>query len=213
MKIKFKYEIDKDGLNFIKGMKSINNPAPTKLNLLFNEESKDQEITNENVKKFIEGYILKNDIHVDEKVTEFQKKWGLIEEESIRRLEIIFKIKYPTDEVIAYLTTNDRCTYNIKEGFFFVNLNNLESNRTVIHELFHFYTWSAIHDELIKMNITELQYNDIKESLTVLLNVEFPDLLNGAKDWGYPQHQEMRKKILELWETEKDIKKLVLQLI
>ena len=214
MNIIFKYNVDKDIENFIKSTKSVNSKEPTKLFLLFSGEFNNPTIVNEiDVKNFVENYIQKNNINTDEKTDELQKRWNVIEAESIIRLERIFKIKYPAEEVTAYLTTNERCTYNTKENYFFVNLNNSQSNRTVIHELFHFYTWHAIHEELTKRGVTAIQYNDIKESLTELLNVEFKDLLDGAVDKGYPQHQEIRAKIRNLWETEKDINKLVLNLL
>ncbi len=214
MKITFKYDIDKDVENFVKSTKSINSKEPTKLFLLFSGEFNNPTVVNElDVKKFVEDYLQKNNINIQEKTEELQSRWDTIQAESIIRLERIFKIKYPINEVIAYLTTNERCTYNTKENYFFVNLNNAQSNRTVIHELFHFYTWHTIHEELTNKGVTAIQYNDIKESLTDLLNVEFKDLLDGAVDKGYPQHQEMRANIRSLWEIEKDINKLVLNLI
>lgn len=214
MNIIFKYDIDKDVENFVKSTKSVNSKEPTKFFLLFLREFNNPTVVNElDVKKFVENYIKKNNVNTQEKTDELQKRWGDIEAESITRLERIFKIKYPSNEVTAYLTTNERCTYNTKENYFFVNLNNIQSNRTVIHELFHFYTWHAIHEELTSKGVTASQYNDIKESLTDLLNLEFKDLLDGAIDRGYPQHQEIRAKIRDLWEFEKDINKLVLNLI
>jgi hypothetical protein len=77
-----------------------------------------------------------------------------------------------------------------------------------MHELLHFYTWHALHDDLIAVGIDENQYNDIKESLTILLNTEFADLMDGAQDDGYPQHAEMRQKVQELWRSSKDIRKV-----
>lgn len=214
MNVIFKYDIDKDVQNFINSTKSVNSKTPTKLFLLFSGESSNSEVIIESdVKHFIEKYIHKNNINILDKVNELQRRWGDIQTESISRLEGIFKIKYPIEEITAYLTTNERCTYNTKENYFFVNLNNPESNRTVLHELFHFYTWYAIQEELDKKGVTALQYNDIKESLTELLNIEFKDLLDGVIDRGYPQHQEMRKRIRELWMVEKDVNKLALQLL
>ena len=82
-----------------------------------------------------------------------------------------------------------------------------------MHELLHFYTWHAFGKKLVDEGLSKLAYNDIKESLTELLNLEFSDLMGGKLDTGYPQHQEMRKKIKEVWKSEKDIDKLVLNLI
>jgi hypothetical protein len=43
----------------------------------------------------------------------------------------------------------------------------------------------------------------------VLLNGEFRDFLpEGVSDVGYPQHQDMRNKILHYWKKDKNIKNL-----
>ena len=82
-----------------------------------------------------------------------------------------------------------------------------------MHELWHFYTWYSLGiDQEEKLG--KQKYNNIKEALTVLLNVECKDLmLEGAYDSGYPQHKELRDKIIELWEKEKNISKLWEQII
>jgi hypothetical protein len=49
---------------------------------------------------------------------------------------------------------------------------------------------------------------DLKESLTVLLNLEFGNLFL-AKDRGYPLHQKLRSFIEEEWKKEKDFDKLI----
>lgn len=74
-----------------------------------------------------------------------------------------------------------------------------------MHELWHFYTWykfGIAHQN----EIGSEKYNDVKESLTVLLNIVCQDILpTGAEDKGYPQHQETRKKIIGLWKVKPDI--------
>ncbi len=53
------------------------------------------------------------------------------------------------------------------------------------------------------------KYNELKEALTVLLNVECRDLLpSGIIDRGYPQHQELRQRILELWSKDRNMDNL-----
>ncbi len=69
-----------------------------------------------------------------------------------------------------------------------------------MHELLHFYTLEAFAERTDELGLTPMQYNDIKESLTVLLNTEFKELMGDSIDNGYPQHQDMRTKILKLRE-------------
>jgi hypothetical protein len=78
----------------------------------------------------------------------------------------------------------------------------------IMHELWHFYTWQGLgvnQEEILGPQ----KYNDIKEALTGLLNVECRDLLTeDMTDAGYPQHQDLRKQILKYWEKDRNIKNL-----
>ena len=77
-----------------------------------------------------------------------------------------------------------------------------------MHELLHFWTWWVFYDEVESGRMTKECYNDVKESLTELLNIEFRDLLDGAHDDGYPQHQEMRAIVGKTWVQTRDIKQV-----
>jgi hypothetical protein len=77
-----------------------------------------------------------------------------------------------------------------------------------MHELWHFYTWQVFGREW-ENKLGKQKYNEIKEALTVLLNVECKNLLpEGITDNGYPQHKELREKIVVEWEKDKNIEKL-----
>ncbi|MEY2640919.1 MAG: hypothetical protein RL150_312 [Candidatus Parcubacteria bacterium] len=78
-----------------------------------------------------------------------------------------------------------------------------------MHKLWHFYTWYAFGSTQ-EERLGKQKYNDLKEALTALLNVECRDLLpEGVADTGYPQHQELRQQILAYWETDKDTRNLL----
>lgn len=207
-KIIFKYDINKDIDNFIRGTRGKNSSKPTKLQ----EAYVSQNGTNYDklkIGKFLESYKEKIVFDPEKSIESLRKNWRKIEKPFLERVESIFKITYPNSQIIAYLTTNQRCTYNILENYFFVNFSLESPNQIIMHELIHFYTWYTLYDDLITAGINENQYNDIKESLTVLLNIEFVDLMNGVYDNGYPQHIEMRQKVQDLWNKSKDIRKLV----
>ena len=77
-----------------------------------------------------------------------------------------------------------------------------------MHELWHFYTWYELGSHWVEKLGTS-KYNELKESLTVLLNIECGDLLPaGIQDIGYPQHQDLRNKILQYWEKDRNMKNL-----
>ncbi len=207
MRVLFEYSREKDVENFTRSTKSVNNPNPTELFLEFSK--KYSAVDEESVGEFLAEYIKENNIDISQKCIEIENKWRKVEQEYFKRVEQIFKIKYPVDTFTAYLTAERRCTYNTSKNYFFVSVRSNETHRTVMHEIFHFYTWHAFHEALIGRGVTEMAYNDIKESLTELLNIEFVDLLDGAVDYGYPQHKDMRNSIRSAWLQEKHLKKVI----
>lgn len=79
------------------------------------------------------------------------------------------------------------------------------------HELLHFQTHKYYQSEYPMNQLNKQQFNLIKESLTFLLNYEFP-WVNMAIDRWYPQHQEYRKVLedyrLSCWKK-KDFEDLI----
>jgi len=67
-----------------------------------------------------------------------------------------------------------------------------------MHLYFHKFYWDKVESE-----IGEDKTADLKEALTVLLNVEFKDLW-FVSDQGYKPHEELRKFIRDEWKKEKD---------
>lgn len=208
MKIVFKYNTEKDIwclLNY--GKSSSNSSKATKVyEKLIAEYGENP--TNEQATSFLEKYISGNNINVQNISMDYKNEWSNISDQYIGISEQVFGLSLSAD-ITAYLTVNSRCPYRINKNFFFVSLSSKQtSNMIIMHELWHFYTWYKFgvvwEDKLGKE-----KYNELKESLTVLLNVECRDLLpNGLKDEGYPQHQDLRNRILEIWQEEKDIEKI-----
>ncbi|MDO8590138.1 MAG: hypothetical protein Q7R69_02600 [bacterium] len=210
MRVEFAYDLDKDVENFAKTLNSVNNKEHTAFHRLYIEK-RGQDFKPDLVKKFIKEHTINIDIPAV--IAEIENNWLPIHEKFIERAEKIFGIKYPLEKITAYLTTNNRCSYNTKENYFFVYLKNKSSNRTIMHEIFHFYTWHLFYKKLFDQGVSKEKYNDIKESLTELLNLEFSDLLDGAVDYGYQRHQEMRAKVRDMWNSDKNLHKIINVLI
>ena len=144
-----------------------------------------------------------------EKLSEIEKEWEKIEKEFFARLEKITKHKIYNNNFTGYITTIGRCPYSKEESWFMINifwtLNNMLA--TICHEImhlqFHYY-----YEKQLKEKISEKQFQDLKEALTVLLNLEFSDILK-ERDKGYPNHQELREFIESEWKKEKNFDKLV----
>lgn len=165
------------------------------------ENPSDDEIEN-----WIGNYVTNNGIVMKDSIERYQIDWESIAEEYTKIAERVFGTVLVKD-VTAYLTINNRSPYSIEESFFFVAVPAYSMRRTVMHELWHFYTWQVFGKD--EERIGKEKYNEIKEALTILLNVECKDLLEeGKEDKGYRQHQELRATILQFWNEKKDIRKL-----
>ncbi len=198
MQLNFTYKKDEDIWCLLnKGKSSNNSPNPTKAyEQLINFAGKNPD--ERSTSKFIDTYIADNKIDINKRIKEYQKDFEDISDEFQNIAEKVFGVSL-LEDITVYLTINNRCPYSLKENLFFVCLSNNSALQTVMHELWHFYTWYKFGaDE--QERIGPEKYNDIKEALTVLLNIECNHLLpEGIEDTGYPQHQELRNQILELW--------------
>jgi hypothetical protein len=212
MKLRFAYNIEKDIENFINGTRAVNSKKPTKFQISFSEKYGDN-FEAEKVKTFIEERDKINGFNVNKEIVAVEERWKIAEPIFIERAEKIFGISYPVPIITVYLTHNERCTYNIEQNYFFVRIGSEFSNNTIMHELLHFYTWHAFGKKLLDDGFSKLAYNDIKESLTELLNLEFSDLMNGKRDEGYPQHRDMRAEIQKIWPVHKNISELTQKLL
>lgn len=142
---------------------------------------------------------------------DIENNWSKISKEYFKRLEKITKRKFPIKKLDVYLTTTTRCPYNPnkKNPSFYVHFfsNTPDALHTMGHELMHIHLhridwWKKVENELGREKT-----NDLKEALTVLLNLEFEDLWI-AEDKGYPNHEKLRKYISQQWKKRKDFDKL-----
>ncbi len=209
MRLEFSYDLDKDTENFLKGTRSKNNSKPTRLQQAY-IDTHSAAYDEETVRAFLQSHNQESGFDQQESVRRIEQDWRKIEATFFERIEKIFGISYPAPVLSVYISTNGRSTYNIEGGYFFVYAGASSTNRIIMHELLHFYTWQAFHSELERSGIDADRYNDIKESLTELLNIEFTDLMDGAQDEGYPQHTEMRQVVHESWLSTKDIHRAIL---
>jgi hypothetical protein len=208
--VRFAYDIKKDADNFIRAHHSLNRTDDSKLYSAFVSQHPDIALTSDALLSFIQDYTTAKNIDIEAGLRASREYWYPVQSEYFQRIKNIFRASLPTETITAYASINDRFGYNIDEGFFFISADNpTRNNLTVAHEIFHFYTWYQFAQPLKAEGVTLSQYNDVKESLTEILNIEFADLLNGEYDKGYPQHQEMRHRINELWRAGKPLEDIV----
>ena len=109
----------------------------------------------------------------------------------------------------CFLTTFPRAPYDFQRGYIWIPVIWPKETyvRTFIHELLHFQTYAYWQERCLR-KLSQKEFEDLKEALTVILNEEFLDLIVWP-DKGYPVHQDFRKQLRKFWMTEKNFDKLV----
>lgn len=109
----------------------------------------------------------------------------------------IFKVK--PFKIKGYLVTtpfsmiNDDEKFNDRESLIFYSIYNLfgyPPSIVLAHEIFHIY-----FEKYTQRKIPN--YEEVKEYFTVIMN----DVFDKEVSKGYPQHQEIRVKILNIWKN------------
>ena len=159
----------------------------------------DKEITEEKCRNFISNYLSRNNIDMNKVAKKYNAEWKKVAEIFEERANQFFRVSL-SQGIDVELSINNRSPYNVPDGFFFCAVPTRSSNLTCMHELWHFYLWEKYGLEW-ETKLGKQKYNNIKEALTVLLNEIFQDILDDKKDSGYPQHSELRKEILEIWNS------------
>ncbi|MCR4277610.1 MAG: hypothetical protein NUV80_03260 [Candidatus Berkelbacteria bacterium] len=193
MRLVFRYEAEKEFLNLQAGNRSLNRSRPSDFSRKLKELGVDinSEVT---VTAACRKIVTEEGISAEEKIRQFSDGWQAVDTDVFERLTKLFEAQNDDTEFACYLSLNERCSYNTQEDYFFLNLFSAEPNMVCIHELLHLFT-----HKYIKLNISPQLYNEYKESLTVLLNLEFGDLIE-REDKGYLQHQEVRQYIASKWD-------------
>jgi hypothetical protein len=202
MIVNFEYSLEHDSRNFLRTINGSQNPRPTTIHREFLASGAKPDYGS--VRKFLESYAFAHAINYEDAILRTSAEWSLVEQRFLARTKRIFR-KAPRAKYTAHLSTGPRCSYSIEESSFFIFYASRSPTRSIMHELFHFFTWDSLHDELRARGLDHDQYIALNESLTVLLNVECADLMVGARDNGYPQHQQLRAALLDLWRSESNL--------
>lgn len=155
--------------------------------------------------------------HLIKEIVEYVNKlWKIREKEYFERLKKIMGEDFYCKKIDVYFTTASRCPYNYnkKHPYFYVSLFNGIPGilSTAGHELMHLQFHNSKYWNMVEKEVGYNKTCDLKEALTVLLNLEFKDLWM-AKDQGYPNHQRLREFIEKEWKKEKDFDKLIIKYI
>jgi hypothetical protein len=140
-----------------------------------------------------------------------EKSWRIVEKKYFTTLAKITNQPIFTKEFTCYFTTGLMCPYNEKENWFMVSMwHSIPSSITIIcHEIMHLQFLHYYKKYLQKNGLSNDQIENLKESLTFLLNEPEFNKIILCDDTGYPEHQKLRKKLKNIWLENKDFKSLI----
>jgi len=170
-------------------------------------KSTSQEEARAEVAKSIEKYYEKGDklISIAEDIN---KEWSKMESEFIKKLEEVHGFPFKYDSIKGVLSSASKFGYNTGNDWFATSMfrNKFGAIDTATHELMHFM-FHKYYDQVCKeKGLSENQMWDVKESFTVLLNLEF-DNFRFQQDGGYTPHAKIREAIKESWLKDHDFAK------
>lgn len=205
MKLTFIYDPNREIIPLKFGFRSTNSAMPTE----FARRAQNDNIEITDVDRVVAlSATMLREVSLDPVVVRdaYQEKWDAIASEAMLRFQKMFQTDWEPGDTTAYLTVSTRCPYNAAAQFFFVSFFKSSPMRTCLHELQHFYAHQLLEPIFTEQNTSE-RFNEFKESLTILLNKAFGDMLESP-DEGYEQHAASRKRILELFEQGQSLREI-----
>ena len=215
--IKFSYNINKDAENWVNTVKDIkplwgiDYEAETVMvpQGLKNEILK---VNREKAIKLVKDYFRNQPRFnykkrvITSEIKAIEKIWKSREEKLFKTLEKITKRPIFSPYLKVYFTTMFICPYDEKDyKWFMLSMwHSIPFQITIIcHEVFHFQFLNYYLNFCKKQGLNQNQIENLKESLTVLLNTEKFDNIILCQDSGYPEHQNLRRKIFNTWQKDK----------
>jgi len=141
---------------------------------------------------------------IKEELSGLEKSWRKIESKFFRRLKKIIGKPVFAREFKCYLTTGFMCPYDPEDNSFMVSMWHgvARSITTICHEILHLQ-FLHYYEKYCRKFISEKKLDNLKETLTFILNSDFSDLLL-YEDKGYPNHQKIRERLRKIWEKDKN---------
>lgn len=146
-------------------------------------------------------------------VKQTQEMWDLIDEKYFNKMEEIHKNVFPLETISAILSTTSTVygyNFNNKNPWFACPYDSsIKAIHTAMHEIMHVFFNEYFYKEYkLKFDLNDEQIYLIKESLTVILNLEFENI-RIYPDKSKPGHEEIREKIKNNWIKHRDIAKVL----
>lgn len=220
-RVKFNYNINKDAWSWVVIAKDknlwglnwkneiVHIPKELLSKILKSSFSRAVKITEEYIKN--KSKIEYKELIIKEEIHSLKNLWRHVEGEYFKILENIMQKPSAPEKFGCFWTTGFMCPYNEKENWFMVSMwHSIPfSITTICHEIMHLQFLHHYRDYLKKKGLKNNQIEDLKESLTFLLNEPEFDKIILSQDAGYPEHMELREKFKSNWLKDKNFQSLI----
>lgn len=143
-------------------------------------------------------------------IKQVQEAWDRINNRYFKITEKVHGKPFPYKKIYGVISTDNRFGYGFygKKKWFAVPRDHpLFAVDVATHELWHAIFNQHYYGEYRnKFELDHGQMWAIKEAYTVLLNIECDDL-RYTTDGCYPEHKDLREKILKLWRRNPNFEK------
>lgn len=167
--------------------------------------------TQEQAFRFLRPYLQKlyKQNNIKQKRDELQALFDQQQDHIAERMEQATGKKICRKDFTILLTTFFRCPYNPEKGIIwsYTERNIAFSIVSFVHELNHFQVIYYFKKQMRK-KLTEAQFEDLKEALTVINNNAFKGIFL-VPEQGYPIHARLRADLLRYWRRNKNFSKLI----
>lgn len=206
----FKYDREKDIENILIGLNAVRQGRQPDRELARIVKSYGDTPTKKELEFYLSSRWEKKEYILSLIIKQLQEYWDAVEKDYFSHLANRMQLTsyYDTEQLSGFLSTRYGSGYNFKEHWFAVSVHNgtLQNTRVAMHEIMHIFFHKQWWDFCLKQGVPDKNVWDVKESMTVLLNLWFKDQLIDI-DWGYEEHAELRRLIIEWFLKTRDFKK------
>ena len=164
-----------------------------------------EEYIKNNPQKAYKYLVIKTEIQA------LRKLWKSVELKYFKTLAAITQKSIYSEKIGCFITSGFVCPYNQKENWFMASMwHSLPfSITTICHEILHLQFLHYYKDYLAKKGLKNKQIENLKESLTFLLNEPEFNKIILSQDVGYPEHIKLRKQLRNIWLKNKNFKTFI----
>ena len=165
--------------------------------------------TDEQLVSYIENW-WKEKEHIKSLILDpLQLYWNSIEQRFFEKLysEMQLTSRYDMGTIHSFLSIRYGCGYDTQEKWFATSAHasTFRNTATAMHEIMHIFFHAQWWDVCKEQGLAENLIWDVKEAMTTLINLWFKNILIDT-DFGYTEHQNLRKQIREWYSAGDDFK-------